>query len=293
MSGKGKIKGQDDRRKEDLSSRASSLAGHYRVPARRSKEEAWALLQEKIGREASASPPSRSRSLRRTLLPVAASLLLLVAAAAWLLLSTVTVTVPRGRQLSITLPDGSAATLNAGTRLSRHRFFAARKVKLTGEGYFHVTKGPGFRVVTPNGTVTVKGTRFNVLSREEMLDVACYGGEVAVMPAAKGKSVSLKKGEGIKFVAGEGEKYSLTTDQAGPAWKEGLFRFRNVPLQEVLDEMERQFDIDIVYHGSGERYYTGAFRNDSLEKALKMVCIPMYLEYVIRDDHQVVLNPAE
>ena len=249
MSGKGKNYDQDARQAEDLSSRASSFAGHYQVPARRSKEESWELLQAKIAGEATRAGRSRSRSLRVTL-GVAASLLLLMTAGAWLLFSSVTVTVPHGEQVHITLPDGSAVTLNAGTRLRRHRFFLVRRVRLAGEGYFHVTRGAGFRVVTPTGTVAVKGTRFNVLSRQDILDVACYSGEVAVTPTAKKELISLKKGEGIKIVAGEEKKYTLATEQERPSWEKGLFRFRNAPLQEVLDELGAKLLALIDLYGS-------------------------------------------
>jgi ferric-dicitrate binding protein FerR (iron transport regulator) len=293
MSEQGKSRKNKERPPEDLSSRAMEMAGHYRVPAQRSREEAWAVLQEKIRDRKQETHPVKSRRLPRRVFSVAAALLFLVAAGTWLLFSTVTVTTPRGKQTSITLPDGSRVTLNADSRLTRKRFFFGRKVRFSGEGFFRITKGAGFRVITPEGTVTVLGTAFNVISREKTLDVACYQGRVEVAPAKEKHPVILKKGEGIKIAGDKVNNYNLKEEKESPSWEQGLFRFRDTPLQEVLNELERQFDIRIEYEGTDERHYTGSFRNDSLEKALQMVCIPMDLEYIIRDEHTVILKPAE
>jgi ferric-dicitrate binding protein FerR (iron transport regulator) len=276
MSGRGNTKDHKHKRGDDLTGMAKDLTSGYRVPARRTREEAWALLEEKIGRS-----PGETKN-RRTLLPrfsfpAAAALLLLLAAGSWLLLSTVTVNVPAGEKKDLTLPDGSLVTLNAGTQLTRHRLFINRRVRLKGEGYFQVKRGSGFRVVCPNGTVTVKGTRFNVLSRRNVLDVTCYAGRVEVTPKENKEGVLLKKGEGIRFAAGKETRYNTGKDEPVPPWKSGVFRFRNVPLQDVLEELERQFNIRIEYYGPAGRYYTGSFRSDPLYRALKMICLPMIL----------------
>lgn len=100
-----------------------------------------------------------------------------------------------GEIASLTLPDNSQVTLNAGSQVvySGNRFNTRRKIQLTGEAYFKVTKGNTFSVVTTEGTVTVLGTTFNVRSRDEKLSVFCYTGKVKVSDPFK--AVYLTKGE--------------------------------------------------------------------------------------------------
>ena len=70
----------------------------------------------------------------------------------------------------ILLPDGSAVTLNANSKLQYYTH-SARKVWLEGEAFFEVKKIPEtaepFQVVTNDLTITVLGTTFNVNSRNE------------------------------------------------------------------------------------------------------------------------------
>jgi ferric-dicitrate binding protein FerR (iron transport regulator) len=292
MSGIGKSQENKEQRPQDLTGEVMRVTEHYRVPARRSREEAWSLLQEKISHGTSSFSGKSRHMFPRRLYAVAASLFLLIAAGTWLLFATVTVTTPRGQQTTVILSDGTQVTLNADSRLTRRRFFFNRTVHFSGEGFFRIARGPGFRVICPEGTITDQGTAFNVFSRGDILDVSCYSGAVEVH-TQQGPALPLEKGEGIKIAGSKTDRYELEANSAIPLWEKGLFRFRNAPLQEVLQELERQFNIEIEYNASVERYYTGTFRNDTLEKALKMVCIPMDLEYFIRDDRTVVLKPHQ
>ena len=81
----------------------------------------------------------------------------------------------------IELPDASQVHLNAGSALTFDQDWSeSRVVSLEGEAFFEVEKGNSFEVITPNGTVKVLGTSFNVFSRGTFFDVQCNTGQVRV-----------------------------------------------------------------------------------------------------------------
>ena len=131
------------------------------------------LKQEKKGLK-----PERGRRLfinRVWKYGVAASLLII---AGWFLFSRLNSEVlfqtANGERTQGALPDGSTFVLNADSRLSydKNNWGTARKISLTGEAFFSVQKGAVFSVETPTGSVQVLGTKFNVWSRNNLLEAA-------------------------------------------------------------------------------------------------------------------------
>jgi len=79
----------------------------------------------------------------------------------------------------VELPDNSIVYLNHNSSISYDKDFESRKVELTGEAYFNVTKGETpFTITTSMGEVSVLGTEFNVKLDDEELDVEVESGTV-------------------------------------------------------------------------------------------------------------------
>ena len=195
---------------------------------------------------------------------------------------------PLASKEAITLPDGSQATLNAGSRLRYENSWwgPARKVELQGEAYFSVTKGGAFEVHTALGNVRVLGTRFNVYAREQRFEVACLEGKVLVLTAAR--QDTLLPGQGLKKT--EAATDTFTTEAARPGWTGGRSSFQSTPLPEVFREMERQYGIEIQTPALAGRTFTGRFPHDNLELALQAVCEAMGLKYKILDTKRVQIS---
>ena len=109
-----------------------------------------------------------------------------------------TLETPMGSKMKTTLPDGTEVWQNAGTTLKYPSNFSERdrQVFLVGEAYFHVKsdeKHP-FHVQTPEGTVTVTGTRFNVSNYEsdESYSVVLEEGKVSFTPKGAREQIALK-----------------------------------------------------------------------------------------------------
>jgi transmembrane sensor len=66
-------------------------------------------------------------------------------------------------------------------------------------------------------------------------------------------------------------------------WTSGEFYFNKAPLKDVFKEIERQFNVEIVYSSSENRLYTGYFNKKDLNDALRLVCIPMEVNYSVNE----------
>ena len=137
-------------------------------------------------------------------------------------------------------------------------------------------KGQSFEVSTPAGLVRVLGTSFNVKQRQQRMQVACYTGKVQVLTKADstllipGQSVVSNKDTLLDIGISEGE---------APDWLDGILRFDRVPLPEVVQQLEQQFDISIQLQSGEDRLYKGYFKTNDLDAALKSVFDPMDLNY--------------
>ena len=98
-------------------------------------------------------------------------------------------------------------------------------------------------------------------------------------------TTKLEKGQRIVLRGGK-----LTADEnidlkKALAWQSGEYYFDRAPLKDVTEELERQFKITILSdHDFSGRYYSGYFTNKDLPEALKMVFLPMGLDYEQRGD---------
>jgi transmembrane sensor len=191
-----------------------------------------------------------------------------------------------GEQKEILLPEESVVSLNAGSSISfREKSFEADRVlHLEGEAFFKVKPGSTFSVMTENGTVTVLGTSFNVLSRGGRFEVSCYTGKVKVETTKKDQQIITTGELAIKSIEDESlDRDSFTLINASPEWTAGRFNFENQPLKEVIAELERQYAIKVRLDPALEELkYTGLFESGDLEKALYLITWPLHLKSTVK-----------
>ena len=188
----------------------------------------------------------------------------------------------------IELPDRSTVDLNAMSYLSysKGKWDSKREVTLKGEAYFKVSKGSTFDVITSQGRVSVLGTQFNVKQRKDYFEVKCYEGVVRVTSEKATKK--LMAGDTYR-IYGDSVTYDKTSDES-PQWIENISTFESVPLIEVINELERQYNIKIIYESvNTDRLFTGGFVTNNLENALNSVTRPLDLTYKIENSNQVRL----
>lgn len=153
-----------------------------------------------------------------------------------------TMTTPKGGQYQIKLPDGTAVWLNAASSITYPITFTgnSRTVSITGEAYFEVVKDKSkpFIVKTIKDQIIVTGTSFNVNSYadEPVSKTTLIQGEVSINDRI------LQPGEA--YMNGKVIKTDVDQDVA---WKNGVFNFEDKRLEEVMRQLSRWYNIDVVY----------------------------------------------
>ena len=66
--------------------------------------------------------------------------------------------------------------------------------------------------------------------------------------------------------------------------------FEDTPLNTIFDELERQFNVSIKIEGDASRLATIDFSNENLNEALDVVCIPMELNYEIKNNKKITIS---
>ena len=214
----------------------------------------------------------------------AAAVLIAVAGVYFFLLhdSRTVINTLAAEKTEFTLPDSSFVALNPLSRLSFHEnsWNEERRVELDGEAYFEVAKGSRFDVITSAGTISVLGTAFNVVNREDYFEVICYEGSVKVETADE--MVTLEPKQIFQVIDGERVKDDHIIAGQIPDWRKGESSFVSVPFRHVLQEFERQYDVKISTRNvDTAQLFTGTFTHTDLSLALRSISLPLNLHYEV------------
>lgn len=186
-----------------------------------------------------------------------------------------TMSTPPGGQYKLKLPDGTDVWLNAASSITYPTAFVGRErtVTISGEAYFEVTKNRSkpFRVKVNDMEVEVLGTHFNLnaYKDEAAIKTTLLEGSVKVTQPAIGnrQSAMLKPGEQASVSQPSQKSQSIIVQTADldqvMAWKNGLFNFNKVSLQDVMKQIARWYDVDVVYQGEiRPRKFGGEIQRD-------------------------------
>jgi ferric-dicitrate binding protein FerR (iron transport regulator) len=178
--------------------------------------------------------------------------------------------------ISLTLNDGTIVWLNSESSLRYPVAFVGnqRRVEITGEAYFEVAKDETKKfIVESNGVSTeVLGTHFNVNTYQSEHDV-----KITLLEGA----IKVRKGL-ITGILKPGQQAEVTDDirvtsnvdmDAVMSWKNGFFHFANTSIPELMKQISRWYDIDIVYNSViTQRQFGGEIsREASLSEVLKIL----------------------
>jgi len=195
-------------------------------------------------------------------------------------------------KISVELPDHSKVDLNAQSSIAFNskNWKNNRVLKLQGEAYFKVAKGKLFDVKTKQGIITVVGTQFNVKQRDNYFEVICFEGIVKV--SSNNITKQLVAGETFQIL--DGKFTESKTTASSPKWLENMSEFKAIPFEEVLAELERQYDVQITIKGADiNRLFTGGFMHNNLENALKAITQPMNMTYNLNSSNLVIIHEAK
>ena len=275
-------------------------------------DNAWKKLHGRIleNEEPVLSDSGKSADLHRrmswgTPLRIAASLLLLIALGASIAIAVgrfrkVTITTSANERLkSVTLPDGSTVTMNGSTTLSYTKHFRrnTRNVTLTGEAFFEVTpdKSRPFIIHTDEAAIRVVGTSFNVDTKGSSSTVEVYvsTGIVEVYkPESRNNSVFLHPGE-LGTVSKNIINSKKASNENAIAWKTGRMDFRDIPLSEAVEMLNKMYDVNIILKAQGLASIrtVGEYRypEEPLDTILRVFCQQNLLR-IEKSDNKIYLS---
>lgn len=163
-----------------------------------------------------------------------------------------TIMTPKGRQYHIVLSDGTKVWLNNATTMTFPVNFDSnlREIKLDGEAYFEVKSDSDwpFVVHADKQRIEVLGTHFNVnaYSEDEMAYTTLLEGKVNVSTAKQ--KTALRPGQQAKTMAQSSVVEVKNVDVADVlAWRDNMFTFNNEKIQQVMRQVSRWYDVEVVY----------------------------------------------
>lgn len=186
-----------------------------------------------------------------------------------------TVTTPKGGQYRITLADGTNVWLNAMASIRFPTVFTGseRIVEATGEVYFEVAKDKErpFHVRINGLDVQALGTQFNINAYpdEPTANITLLEGSVRV--GKDDRRQMLVPGQQVRITE-EGEmimKDEVDMDQV-MAWKNGLFYLTGSNIREIMRQISRWYNAEVVYEGdvSGIDFYGVVERTKDISELL-------------------------
>lgn len=188
-----------------------------------------------------------------------------------------------GKTQSVTLPDGSVVRLNGNSKLTVAPDWheqETRSVTLDGEAFFSVKKQQTvggqpvkFRVQTPDLTVEVLGTQFNVSHRRDQTEVVLREGRVQISETQRSPSpvnaqpTLMQPGERVTYSARSHrlEKQAVDT-RLFTSWQDNLLIFKDTPVATIAQRLQDSYGlrIDIRAAGLGQRKFSGSIPTNSV-----------------------------
>ncbi|MCF6170589.1 MAG: DUF4974 domain-containing protein [Bacteroidales bacterium] len=269
----------------------SNFFNKVEIAYAKSKAEVWEMMAARLDEK----PKKRTVKMlsNRLWIGLAATILVLAGIFSVMRFYTTTIHNPSGQHLTAYLPDGSGVELNAQSTIKFHPLWwrISREVGFEGEAFFKVKKGKAFQVISTMGKTIVLGTSFNIFSREDEYKVNCFTGKVKVVSVTKNEAVlspgyhaEIEKGGAIKVFKNNAAKNTAS-------WRNGLFSFTSTPLALVVQEIERQYAVNIRLNVRADYYYTGYFsRKKTVEEVLALLCKTFGLTFEKKSGNDFQIN---
>ncbi|MCM1333152.1 MAG: FecR domain-containing protein [Bacteroides sp.] len=205
------------------------------------------------------------------------------------------VTTPVGKTMEVILADGTNVLLSPESSLRFPARFSGdrRSVNLEGEAYFDVAKDADhpFVVVSQDYCTIALGTEFDVraYSRAD-LKVSLIEGSVQVENLVDRSSVILNPGEDVTSVNGKLVVSSVDM-KAFEYWRDGYFYFDDTPLADMMLELGRWYNVNVVLNSRSLMSYRLHFvsgRNEDIGEVVKRLNKFSYLDVKLVDDKIVI-----
>ncbi|MEJ2053086.1 MAG: FecR domain-containing protein [Calditrichaceae bacterium] len=211
-----------------------------------------------------------------------------------------TFTAANKQKVNVQLSDGSSIQLNSGSSVTvlEDPSEQSKEIKLEGEAYFKMAKqkNPCY-ILTDNARIEIVGTAFNVWSRNDETRVIVKEGLVRLSSNTSNNEFVLLSADEMSAVVANSqpaEAESVNTEKY-LGWTSGKLVFEHAPLNEIIAEIERQYDVNIKITSENMKdlSITGTFENLDIKQVLSSVCLALDLEYKNLADNTFILSRKE
>lgn len=219
---------------------------------------------------------------------------------------------PKGGTYQIVLPDGSKVWLNAASTLRYPVRFSddTRTVEIEGEAYFSVNsrqssvagKSP-FIVKTRGQETVVLGTEFSISAYpDQVVKTTLASGAVKVTalqgstadqsPVTNHQSLILAPGEQSTLHKDGRLRKEKTDVSSDIAWKNNDFIFNNTPLTDIMYQLERWYDVEVmdIHNLPDKRFYGQMSRSVQLSQVLEMIRETSKISFTIEEGRRLRLK---
>lgn len=207
-----------------------------------------------------------------------------------------TLEIPRGGEYLLALSDGTMIYLNSESTLSFPVKFQGkeRKVYLTGEAYFKVAKNTEHPFVVTAGEleVLVTGTTFGVRAYKDEKDIQTTLESGRVTVRVEGKSVKLVPNKQVLFNKSTmGLEVRDVDVDLYLAWADGRLVYDNCPLEKILTDLGRWYNIDVFYSRDELRSYQFSLnmkKHEEFTQVLELIGKTGEVQFEIKDNTVIV-----
>ena len=197
-------------------------------------------------------------------------------------LKMIEVRTSNNEQKECVLPDGTAVLLNSGSKITYPSHFkdTVRVVELEGEAYFTVThdRKKTFIVQTRSLSVKVLGTQFNVSAypTDDRTTATLNSGslQVNIKRSRKDDTYILTPNQQISYNKIAKSVSVDTVENGNPGWKDGLLIFQDATFNDIMNTLQRRFNISIAYNKQkfkSELYTVRFVNNENITEIFKIL----------------------
>jgi transmembrane sensor len=203
--------------------------------------------------------------------------------------------VPEGQKSKVILADGTQVWLNSGSTLSvsmdeQNR----RKVQLSGEAYFDVTKDKKipFIVEAKDYSVKVYGTQFNVRAYDDQneSETILKEGSISIFTNSK-KEIKMLPGQRFFLDSEKRQTLSEVNPELYLSWKDNVLKINNEKLQDLIVRMEHWYGVKIQvdnFDNVKDLKYTLTIKTESLREMLDLMRYVTPLKYKIEGENVIL-----
>ena len=211
-----------------------------------------------------------------------------------------TLSVPRGGEYFLQLSDGTKVWLNSESvlRYPVQFYGTERKVELTGEAYFEVTKNENIPFLVESGDQTVKvlGTEFNLSCYKEnpIISTTLVKGAVEVFITGNPLDRQTLMPNEQSYASRIESRISKHKVNVYPyvAWKDGRFVFEDQNLGEIMKTLSKWYDVEVIFERDelkNMRFTGNLQRYSNFDDVLKKIGKTNEVNFIV-ENRQIIIN---